>query len=334
MGECILVFSLALALDCLLGDPVYAFHPVRLTGRAIAGVETFLRRLGLSGIFGGFFLVVIVLFLPTMGYLFVRTLLYRLHPLATVLLDTYLAYSSIAFHDLFLHAGKVASALEEENLTKAQDAVQMMVGRDARQLDATGVARAAVESVAESFVDGFLSPVFWFFVGTFFAHLAGTGESQGAIVGMLAYRTINTMDSMVGYRNDRYLLFGRVAARLDDVANFVPARLAIPIVFLAALLTGGNAVQCLKIARRDRLKHDSPNAGHTESCVAGALGLRLGGPTRYPGRLAEKPWFGDGSHQVSYHHIHQSCRLIRAAGYVTAAIFLFSVIVIFSKNYP
>lgn len=328
MGGCVLVFLLAVVLDLMFGDPVYPVHPVRLIGKAIAGIESLLWRIGLSGVGGGISLVVAVIIVSTGGYVGTRLALNLIHPMAATVLDVFIAYSCIAFQDLFTHAKKVANALEENDLANARKAVQMIIGRDAGQLDAPGVARAAVESVAESFVDGFLSPVFWFIAGMLGSLMTGLLPSVGAVVSMLTYRTINTMDSMVGYRSVRYLHFGRAAARLDDVANFVPARLSIPMIAIGAIISCNKYKNCIKIGLRDRLKHSSPNAGHAESCVAGALGIRLGGPSIYPSGLVEKPWLGEGENDADYQHVRQCCRLVLWSGLLTVTIFFLFVIVL------
>ena len=314
MDNCALVMALAFVLDLIWGDPVYPFHPVRMMGRAIAGIENRLRRMGWSGFGGGCLLVLGTLAVVIGSYGGLYLLAKAVHPWAIVLWDVFLVYSCMAFRDLFVHARKVADALEEEDLPRARRAVQMMVGRDALLLDRFGVARAGVESVAESFVDGLLSPVFWFALGGLGAGLMGLSPCPGAMIGILAYRAINTMDSMVGYQSRPYLFFGRAAARLDDVANFLPARLSLPMIGLAALVSRMDAAHCLRVGFRDRLKHASPNSAHAESCVAGALGLRLGGPTIYPSGPVDKPWLGDGHEHASHAHIRQCCRLMAWAG--------------------
>jgi adenosylcobinamide-phosphate synthase len=325
MVECALVLLAACALDALLGDPVYRLHPVRVVGKGIAFTETILRRMGLSGVLGGILLVMVVLGLSLWSYLCVRTGLNHIHPWLAVMADTFITYSCLAFRDLLRHAGAVAEALEQNDPIKAQDAVQQIVGRDASRLDDAAVARAAVESVAENFVDGLLSPVFWYVAGAGMASLNGFSGCEGAALGVLGFRVINTMDSMVGYCNPSYMYFGRAAARLDDLANFLPARLAIPIILIAAALLRLNAKSCYRVASRDRLKHRSPNAGHAESCVAGALGIRLGGPGFYSDTIVRKAWLGDGRVDVSSEDIRKCCNLIQWSGSVALCMSLLSL---------
>jgi len=241
------------------------------------------------------------------------------HPYAAVAFDVFVVYACLALKDMARHALPVAAALEADDLPSARAAVQRIVGRDAAVLDAPGVARAAVESVAESFVDGFFAPVCWFVAGALLAGVAGADALPWAVGAALAYRTINTLDSMVGYRDARYLLFGRVSARLDDALNFVPARLSLPILFLAAGMCRLDARAGWRSARRDRLKHESPNAAHAESFAAGALGLRLGGPLQYPDGPLDKPWIGDGTPAARPPHIRDGCRLVQWAGALSVA---------------
>lgn len=320
MSECVCVLLAAVALDVFLGDPVYPLHPVRLAGGTIRWVEAALRRAGLSGYGGGILLAAAVLCLSLGSYLGLRFAMLRGPSRLAVFFDIFLVYSCIALQDLLRRAGQVSRALRQNRLEEARRRVQEIVGRDAGRLDAAGIARAAVESVAENFVDGFLSPLFWFVTGSAVARLCGFPPCPGAVLGILAMRMVNTLDSMVGYRNERYIRFGRASARLDDMMNFAPARIAIPVIALAAAACGLKTKNCLKTGRRDRLKHPSPNAGHAESCVAGALDIRLGGPTIYFHGSVEKPWLGDGTPEVSGKDIDR-CRMLIAGSGLAALCF-------------
>ena len=309
-----IVLAGAYGVDSLVGDPVYSLHPVRLIGRAVAWLERGLRALRLSGILGGAWLAIAMLLLVLGVYVALRRFFGGLHPYAAVALDVFIVYSCLALKDMALHARPVAAALEAGDVPAARAAVQRVVGRDAAVLDAPGVARAAVESVAESFVDGFFAPVCWFLAAAVVAGLAGAEVLPWAVGATLAHRTINTLDSMVGYRDERYLLFGRVSARLDDAVNFIPARLSLPLLFAAAGFCRLDARAGWRVACRDRLKHESPNAAHAESFAAGALGLRLGGPLQYPDGPVDKPWIGDGTPEARPSHIRDVCRLVQWAG--------------------
>ena len=313
----------AFILDVLLGDPPFPFHPVRLIGATISAFEKLLLRLRWKGSGGGILLVAMSIVLAIGAYLTLRHFIAGLHPFLTTVFDLYLAYSCLALKDLCMHAEPIAETLAGSDLAQARTELQKIVGRDTSNLNPEGVARGAVESVAENFVDGVLSPMFWYSFIAVFSHLLGCPAPAAAgIVGMLAFKTISTLDSMVGYRREHYLLFGRPAARLDDLANFFPARLSLIILSIGAVLSGEKAWAGLRISRRDRLKHPSPNAGHPESFVAGALGIRLGGPTVYQEETVEKPWLGDGDTKVGPDHILRCCGLIFRSSWV--ALFLLS----------
>lgn len=313
----------ALALDLLLGDPPFPFHPVRLMGAAISALEKLLRRLRWSGSGGGILLVTMTIGLAIGAYLILRQFLSRLHPFLATVLDVYLAYSCLALKDLCKHAEPIADTLAMSDLTQARTELQKIVGRDTSHLNPEGVARGAVESVAENFVDGVLSPMFWYSLIAVLSQVFGCPAPAAAgIVGMLTFKAISTLDSMVGYRSEPYLLFGRPAARLDDLVNFLPARLSLVILSIGAVFSGEKAWAGWQISWRDRLKHLSPNAGHSESFVAGALGVKLGGPTVYPDGTVDKPWLGDGDEEVGPQHIRRCCRIIYRSSW--AALLLFS----------
>ena len=206
----------AFGLDVLLGDPPFRFHPVRLVGSLISALEKLLLKLRLSGLPGGIILTVVVLGLSTGAYLLARLFFAALHPWLADVLDLYLAYSCLAVADLVNHAKPVAEALNKKDLPKARAALQKIVGRDTSILEAAGVARGAVESVAENFVDGVLSPMFWYTTVAGVSHLFGCPAPAAAgVVTMFSFKIISTMDSMVGYRQGYYLFFGRPPARLD-----------------------------------------------------------------------------------------------------------------------
>jgi len=312
----------ALVLDLILGDPPFRFHPVRLIGSTISGLERLFLRLGWSGLVGGALLAASTIAVFLGLYLAVRSFLGRLHPFLASVLDLYLAYSFLALKDLLHHATPVAQALARSDLTQARTALQQIVGRDTSNLDTEGVVRGAVESVAENFVDGVLSPMFWYTFVAVLSHVLGCPAPAAAgILSMLSFKVISTLDSMVGYRRDHYLLFGRPAARLDDLANFLPARLSLIILYIGALFSGDSGREGWKIALRDRRKHPSPNAGHPESFVAGALGIKLGGPSVYQEGVVDKPWLGTGDVELGPEHIHRSCRLVNRSSWISLSIF-------------
>lgn len=318
-----IILMLAFAMDTVLGDPPYRYHPVRLIGSAIALLEAKLLRRGLTGMAGGLLVVAITLALASGSYLVVRLLLSRLHPGFGLAWDLYVTYSCLALGDLSKHAQPVAAALAAGDLSRARAALQRIVGRNAALLDKAGVARAAVETLAENFVDGVLSPLFWYGAGVLFcASLGCPSPVPVAVCAVVFFKAASTLDSMVGYRHGHYLRFGKAAARLDDFLNFLPARLSLGILYLAALLGREHAGAGWQIARRDRRRHLSPNAGHPESFVAGALGISLGGPTLYPEGKTDKPWLGDGSPEAEPQHIRRCCHLVQRSGWLACFLIL------------
>jgi adenosylcobinamide-phosphate synthase len=322
MAELALVTLAAFTLDLILGDPAYGLHPIRLVGRWIHFLETRLRGAGLDGMAGGAILAVLVTIAPMSVFLLFSFLTGLVHPWAALSFQLYAVYSCLALGDLFRHIRPVVKAMGKNDMASARHALSRVVGRDVSGLDRWGMGRAAVETLAENFVDGFLSPLFWLISGGLSAWLLDISVMDGAVSAMLVFKSASTLDSMVGYRNARYEHFGRAGARLDDVMNFVPARLSIPLLFLGASISGLNSVNGIKTALRDRLKHDSPNAGHAESFAAGALEIRLGGDTIYGGVTKNKPWLGTGPISVDIPHIVAAVRLLRRSALIGMALIL------------
>ena len=274
------VMVLALAIDAALGwpDRVYARigHPVTWIGSLIAGLEARLNRGDvLRRRLMGTVCVVIVLAAATVPAVAIQSALP--HGAIGLIVAAILAWPLIAARSLYTHVAAVAQPLAAGDLDAARAAVAMIVGRDPARLDAAGVARAGIESLAENTSDGVTAPLFW-------------GVVLG-LPGLVAHKTINTLDSMIGHRNDRYEDFGKVAARLDDVANLIPARLT----GLLFGLVSRRPRAALGVMLRDARHHRSPNAGWPEAAMAGALGIRLSGPRVYGDRIAEEPWVNDGA---------------------------------------
>ena len=210
-------------------------------------------------------------------------------------------------------ACKVKKALEHNGLQEGRQAVSMIVGREVKYLDETGVIKAAVETVAENFVDGFLSPLFFFFVG--------------GVPMTMAYKMVNTLDSMVGYQNDRYLLFGRASARIDDAANYIPARLSVLFISLgASIISWKRGIMAFQTALKEGRMHKSPNAGYPEACFAGALRMKLGGPNYYHGRLVEKPYIGSRFQPPGINKITLSCDLMVISAFVSMLFFMILIL--------
>lgn len=286
-------------------------HPVIWIGRLIALLERWLRRIfpatRAGERWGGAVLVVLVLSI-TGGLGFgLPALAARIHPLLAFCLQVFWCYQVPAARCLKTEAMKVQRALETGSLNDARTAVSGLVGRDTEQLSAEGVTKAAVETVAENTTDGEVAPLFYLMLG-------------GAGLGLL-YKAVNTMDSMIGYKNDRYRYFGTAAARLDDVCNYLPARLTALLMILAAFLTGLDGKNAFRIWRRDRRKHKSPNSAQTESVCAGALNVALAGDAVYFGVLCRKPPIGDPLRPITPRDIALSCRLLYAAALLALVLF-------------
>ena len=293
-------------LDLLLADPAWMPHPVVGMGRAITALEKLLHRLfpaTPAGERAAGRVLAAALPLGTFAVAALAVALaYRLHPAAGFALELLWSWQALALRGLADESGKVYAQLAKGDLPAARRAVSRIVGRDTDSLTAAGVTKAAVETVAENFSDGVAAPLFYLLIG-------------GAPLG-LAYKAVNTMDSMVGYKNKTYLHFGRAAARLDDAANFLPSRLAALLWIGAAGLAGFDGRGAWRIWRRDRLRHASPNSAQTESACAGALGVQLAGPAWYFGEYYDKPTIGDDTRPVEPADILRADRMLYLAGFL------------------
>lgn len=292
----------AVLLDALAGDPYWFPHPVRLIGSYIKGFEGFIRRFAKSP--GALKAAGVILTLTTVAlayavpYLVLRLLLH-IHPLAYLAMNILLMYTCLAARCLGAEAMKIYRLLEQGDLEGARKQTGMIVGRDTAELDESGITRAVVETVAENASDGVLAPLFYMAIG-------------GAPLAM-AYKAVNTLDSMVGYKNDRYLHFGWCSARLDDLANYLPARItAVGMAFAAAFLKMdfGNSVRTI---HRDGKNHSSPNSGYPEAAAAGAMGVQLGGTNYYFGKPVYKPTIGDAYKILNKEHIKKTILLMTGA---------------------
>ena len=301
----------AILLDLILGDPHWMPHPVRWMGAMIAGLENMLRGL-LPQTPGGERLGGILMALLVGGAFCGGSalLLWALALISSWLawgVEVWLTYQLLAARALERESMAVYPCLIRGDLPAARTAVSRIVGRDTQSLDEAGVAKAAVETVAENTCDGVVAPLIFLWLG-------------GLPLGML-YKAVSTMDSMVGYRNARYQFFGWAGARLDDLFNLIPARLAgISMCLAAAVLPGYSGRGALRVFLRDRKQHKSPNSAHTEAACAGALGIQLAGDASYGGKLVKKPTLGDPLRPVEPQDIPRACRLMYADALVVLAL--------------
>lgn len=293
-------------LDLLLGDPVWMPHPVVGMGKCITVLENTLRRIFPSTPQGELWAGRVLAVLLPIGTLGVTGaaiwLCGQIHEGLTFALSVLWCWQALAAKGLAVESGRVYHQLTSGTLESARTAVSRIVGRDTAALSREGVIRAAVETVAENFSDGVVAPMCYMLLGG--APLA------------LCYKAVNTMDSMVGYKNERYIHFGRAAAKLDDLANYLPARLAACLLIAAAWLWGKNWREAFRIWRRDRRNHASPNSAQTEAAAAGALGVRLAGPASYFGQVLDKPWIGDEQRAIEPEDILRINRLMMTASVI------------------
>lgn len=307
----IVVIVVGFLLDMILGDPLGFIHPVRGIGFIITTYEkVFFRKNGVMDAIKGSFLVVVVLLIvlaATKEIIFYSALIL---PELGLVVECLLAWSVLAAKGLKKESMKVYDALADfdENPDDARQALSMIVGRDTSKLNKEKIIKATVETVAENTSDGEIAPLFYLAVG-------------GPVLAM-CYKAINTMDSMVGYKNNKYLYFGRAAARLDDMAGFIPSRLSAFASIIAAGILRLDAKNAFRIFRRDRYKTASPNAGQTESVFAGALGIALGGDSVYFGKTVRKPRLGDNSREIVAEDIITANRLMYVCSYLCLVVFV------------
>lgn len=297
-------------LDFIFGDPEWLYHPVRLIGKGISFGERQLRKLcssnksGRELVAAGAVLWVCIAGISFLLPLGLLILAQKIHPVLRFVLETFWCYQIIAARCLCKESVKVYDRLKADDLPGARRAVSMIVGRDTENLSAEGVTKAAVETVAENTSDGVTAPLIYMLIG-------------GAPLGFL-YKAVNTMDSMLGYKNDKYLDFGRIPAKMDDVFNYIPSRVTALFMIVAAFFCGMDGKNAWRIYRRDRRKHASPNAAQTEAVCAGALRVRLAGDAVYFGKLYKKEFIGDNLRPIEPEDIKRTGRLM----YVTAVLML------------
>ena len=308
----IFAFIAGFVLDLLIGDPHFIPHPVRLIGSLIsffdkrlncdAGYNISEKKLNLIKYKRGMLLAFTVIFATFAISVIIIVAAYSINLYAGVIAEAVMTWQILATKCLRVESMRVYDALRTDGVGAGRRAVSMIVGRDTSVLDAAGVTRAAVETIAENTSDGVIAPMLYTAIG-------------GPVLGFV-YKAVNTMDSMLGYKNDKYMYFGRFAARLDDVVNFIPARISAYLMIAAAFIGGRHfdGKNAYRIFKRDRFNHASPNSAQTESVCAGALRVQLAGDAVYFGKLVKKKYIGDGLREIEYEDIKRANRLM----YITA----------------
>lgn len=308
----IFAFIAGFVLDLLIGDPHFIPHPVRLIGSLIsfcdkrlncdAGYNISEKKLNLIKYKRGMLLAFTVIFATFAISVIIIVAAYSINLYAGLIAEAVMTWQILATKCLRVESMRVYDALRTDGVDAGRRAVSMIVGRDTSVLDAAGVTRAAVETIAENTSDGVIAPMLYTAIG-------------GPVLGFV-YKAVNTMDSMLGYKNDKYMYFGRFAARLDDVVNFIPARISAYLMIAAAFIGGRqfDGKNAYRIFKRDRFNHASPNSAQTESVCAGALRVQLAGDAVYFGKLVKKKYIGDGLREIEYEDIKRANRLM----YITA----------------
>lgn len=296
-------------LDLIFGDPYSLPHPVRFIGSLISFLERFLRGRIKSEYVSGVILSIIVITISTGIPLLILIVAQYISPYLRLVIESFMCYQILATASLKKESMKVYYSLDKGDLNEARKNLSMIVGRDVESLDEKNVAKAAVETVAENTSDGIIAPLVFMIIG-------------GAPLGFL-YKSINTMDSMIGYKNEKYINFGRFAAKLDDVVNYIPSRISAYIMIISSFLLRMNYKGAIKVYKRDRYNHASPNSAQTESVCAGALSIQLAGDAYYFGKLYKKSTIGDDLRPINKRDIVLSNKLMYATAIMSLIVFVF-----------
>ncbi len=297
----------AFILDFFLGDPAVLPHPVVYMGKSVDFFEPLFRKYDKNLFLSGLFFALFLIFSSWIISFAAIKLCTNIHPIFGKAMEILLLFFCFSCKSLDNEALKVFYSLKQNNLKKARTDLSRIVGRQTHYLDETSVVRADIETVAENFVDGFLSPLFF--------------AAVGGVPMAIAYKMINTLDSMVGYKNERYILFGRASARIDDAANFIPARISVMIIGLSIFLFSiKRGILSFKTGFSQGLLHTSPNAGYPEAAFAGALKIKLGGPSMYHGKVVEKPYIGNRFPDPDKYKIKQACDIMMLASFLSTLI--------------
>lgn len=313
---CIMDLTIGFILDLLIGDPNNPFHPVRGIGWIAAKLESLFRRfikksLKVAGLIV-WVITVILTFSITYGLVYLSI---RINKYFGIFIEGIIIYFCISAKGLVTEGYKVIKHLIDDDIEKARKQLSYIVGRDTDSLDKEGIIRAVIETIAENMSDGVIAPLLF----------AGIFGASGAMV----YKAVNTMDSMFGYKNDRYMEFGYFPAKLDDVFNYVPARITGVLIIISSLLLGDNYRNSFKVYKRDRYNHTSPNSAHPEAAMAGALDIQLGGANYYFGKLVEKPVIGDKIKEIELYHVKKTARILYLSEIIGFIIIIFIKFIIY-----
>ncbi|MCQ8213001.1 adenosylcobinamide-phosphate synthase CbiB [Cetobacterium somerae] len=305
----ILKIWIAYLLDLILGDPYWFPHPVRFIGKYITFIENKIYSLKNKKVWGGVLAFTVIFSTVVLSYYLARI---------SEFLEIFFLYTTLATKSLGAEGIKVYKILKSGDLQKAQKELSYLVSRDTGEMDEIQVVRSTMETIAENSVDGIIAPMFYAFLGSF---IVIDGVSMALPLAM-GYKAVNTLDSMVGYKNDKYIDFGMVSAKVDDFFNFIPARLSgLIIIPIATFLLGMGIKKPLKIFFRDRKNHSSPNSGHPEAVFAGAIGVQFGGKTKYFGKYFEKPTIGDKLKEFQCEDIKKCYKIMFMTSFVGIVLF-------------
>ncbi len=300
-----LQIGIAFILDILIGDPRWLPHPVRIIGKCVELLEKVLRRVFASERLAGIFLAGITVVGTYLLTYEIINMFSRFGRIWEFAVSTIIIFFSLSIRDLFKEAKGVMKELDSGNIGQARERLSQIVGRDTHNLDKQQITKACVETTAESSVDGIIAPLFFAFIG-------------GPALAM-AYKAINTLDSMVGYKYGKYLNLGWASAKLDDLVNYIPARIAAVILPMSSYVCGADFLNSIKIIKRDGRKHPSPNSGIPEAAIAGALRIRLGGPSTYKGVVSNKPFIGGQTNEIVTDNIKRTIRIVFMAAIMSVA---------------
>ena len=295
---------IAYVLDLIFGDPQNVVHPVQVIGKIISTGEKILLRKKYKFLAGAVLNIFTVSITYTLMYLISKSVKISVF---FMIIEIYLMYTIFSINSLAREGNRVYRILKEGDIEKARKDLSYLVSRDTEMMDEKMIIRSTMETISENTVDGIVAPMFYMFLG-------------GMPLAM-AYKAINTLDSMVGYKNEKYMEFGKFSAKVDDVANFIPARITGILIVLASMILGYNYKNSLKIFLRDRKNHSSPNSAHSEASVAGALGVQFGGKVSYFGKEIDKPTIGDKTKEFELEDIRKNIRIMYVTSFLSLVIF-------------